>query len=275
MDGNQQQALERAAAETFLRLDEDLEELPPERRAVLAAIRARLFDQRYRPPRLSGKTKAAARAFYRDFGEAPESYLRGARLETAMRLLRDSGLDVGAVALLVGYADVPAFRQAFRTWFGLGPRDFREHARRISEHPGWPEDEILSVRLWQRAAAGDGAAVERLRQWLRTLYPEAEEPVREPSPDERFWRRLAERLWAKLAERPHAELLQVFRSELRFGHPALVRLLAEKSRRAEDPRRARELAELARAALDGSAEELGDDLPDLRAAVHEQLAAVR
>jgi hypothetical protein len=108
---------------------------------------------------------------------------------------------------------------------------------------------------------------------VRTLHPDAEEPVREPSPAERFWRRLAETLWSKLAERPQAELLRVFRRELRFGHPALVRLLAEKSRRAEDPRRVRELAELARAALDGSAEELGDDLPGLRAAIRSQLAA--
>jgi hypothetical protein len=148
------------------------------------------------------------------------------------------------------------------------------YARRISAHPGWPDDEILSFRLWLRAAAGEDAAVERLRQWVRTLHPEAEEPVREPSPDERFWRRLAERLWVKLAGRPHAELLRIFGRELRFGHPALVRLLAEKSLHAEDPRRARELAELARAALDGNAEALGDDLPRLRAAVLGQLATV-
>jgi AraC-like DNA-binding protein len=273
MDGNQQQALEQAAAETYLRIDEDLAELPPQRRTILAAIRRHLFDERYRPPLLSGKTRAAARAFYRDFGEAPETYVRGARLETSMRLLRDSDLGVGAIGLLVGYADVPAFRQAFRTWFGLAPQHFRRHARQVSAHPGWPSDEILSFRLWQRTAAGEDAAVERLRGWVRTLHPEAEEPPRGPSSAERFWRRLAEALWSRLADRPQAELLRILRHQLRFGHPALCRLLAENSARVGDPRRALELAKLARATLDGSTEALGDDLPRLQATVRGLAAA--
>jgi AraC-like DNA-binding protein len=280
MDGNQQQALDLAAAETYRRIDVDLAEAPEPLQPLLAEIRGRVHDVRYRPPTLGRQRRSGpeglARAFQAYFGETPLDYVRGARLETSMRLLRDSDLTIGAVALLVGYSDLPGFRRAFRRWFSMPPQRFRDKAQRIAKRTGWPDDEILSFRLWLRAAAGEEAAVERLRDWVRVLHPRAKAPEpREASSEERFWRRLAETLWTKISAMPPAKLRRVLRHELVVGHPALFHLLIAESRRAEDPGRALELAELASATVEGSAAALAELVPGLRFLARNRLAEAR
>lgn len=103
MDGNQQEALDLAAEETYLRIDEDRAGLRRPLRTILTTIRRRLFDAGYRPPLLGGKG-SAARAFYHHFGEAPESYVRGARLETS---IAQAALEGSAEAL---GEDLPGLR---------------------------------------------------------------------------------------------------------------------------------------------------------------------
>jgi AraC-like DNA-binding protein len=60
-----------------------------------------------------------------------ESY-RGIRekllSELAGRHLRESGLTVEAVAVLLGYSDTAAFRKAFHRWYGQPPTAYREEA---------------------------------------------------------------------------------------------------------------------------------------------------
>lgn len=279
MDGDQQEALDLAAAETYRRIDDDLSESPEMLRPILTEIRRRLYDAAYRPPRLGGKragVETPARAFRGYMGETPADYVRGARLETSMRLLRDSDLTIGAIALLVGYADSPGFRQAFRNWFGMPPRSFHDRVRRISERSGWPDDEILSLRLWKGATAGEEAAIERLREWVRVLHPRAKiPPAPEPAPAEKICRSFAARLWSDLSGLSPAEQRRVLRHEIFFGHPALFHHLAGESSRAEDPRRALELAELASAAVEGSAESLGELRPGLRFLARTRLAEAR
>ena len=62
-----------------------------------------------------------------------ESY-RGIRekllSELAGRHLRESGLTVEAVAVLMGYSDTAAFRKAFHRWYGQSPTAYREEAVR-------------------------------------------------------------------------------------------------------------------------------------------------
>ncbi len=279
MDGNQQQALDRAAAETYRRIDVDLSESPEPLRPILADIRDRLYTAAYRPPPLGRKRRSGpetpARAFQSYIGETPLEYVRGARLETSMRLLRDADLTIGAVALLVGHADVSGFREAFRKRTSLLPQHFRRNAQRIEKRPGWPDDEILSFHLWQRATAGEEAAIERLRDWVRALHPRAKVPKAPEPSEEKFWRRLAEVLWAKLSLRPTSEQHRALRHGLYIGHPALFHLLAEESSRAEDPHRGLELAELASATVEGSAEALGELLHGLRFLARVRLAEAR
>lgn len=45
--------------------------------------------------------------------------------ELAARHLRESGLTVEAVAVLLGYNDTAAFRKAFRRWYGQSPGEYR------------------------------------------------------------------------------------------------------------------------------------------------------
>ena len=49
------------------------------------------------------------------------------------RSLRESGLTVEAVAVLLGYSDTAAFRKAFRRWYGQAPTAYREEAARAGE----------------------------------------------------------------------------------------------------------------------------------------------
>ena len=53
--------------------------------------------------------------------------------ELAASHLRESGLTVEAVAVLLGYNDTAALRKAFRRWYGVTPSAFRAGAVREGE----------------------------------------------------------------------------------------------------------------------------------------------
>lgn len=53
--------------------------------------------------------------------------------ELAGRHLRESGLTVEAVSVLLGYSDTAAFRKAFHRWYGQPPTAYREDAARVGE----------------------------------------------------------------------------------------------------------------------------------------------
>ncbi|HEX9732228.1 MAG TPA: helix-turn-helix transcriptional regulator [Thermoanaerobaculia bacterium] len=70
-------------------------------------------------------------------GITPRQYLFEARMETASRLLRDTPLSVTVIAELVGYADPPQFRRAFKTWSGaLAPDEYRTRVRHVASRVG-------------------------------------------------------------------------------------------------------------------------------------------
>jgi AraC-like DNA-binding protein len=61
-------------------------------------------------------------------GEPPLAYVSRWRLETAARLLQDSGLSLAEVAQHVGYGSEAAFSKAFRRRFGTPPGAYRRNA---------------------------------------------------------------------------------------------------------------------------------------------------
>jgi AraC-like DNA-binding protein len=71
---------------------------------------------------MSGKTLsrrlAVEERVFRDVVDA-------VRRDQAQKLVGDKGLELGEVAVRVGFADVAAFGKAFRRWFGVSPSAFR------------------------------------------------------------------------------------------------------------------------------------------------------
>ena len=61
------------------------------------------------------------RAFKRELGSTPASYVRGRRLEAALLLLKSGRYAVGEVATRVGYSSLAAFTEAFHKHFGVPP----------------------------------------------------------------------------------------------------------------------------------------------------------
>lgn len=68
----------------------------------------------------------AQRLFSRHTGESMQSWIRQVRLREAAALLRTTGLRVGEVAQLVGYADPLYFSRAFRRAYGVAPSRFTQ-----------------------------------------------------------------------------------------------------------------------------------------------------
>lgn len=66
-----------------------------------------------------------AEVFLAAVGEPPLRYLHGWRLAVAADLLRKSNLRVGDIARHVGYDSEAAFSRAFKTSYGLSPRQAR------------------------------------------------------------------------------------------------------------------------------------------------------
>lgn len=109
---------------------------------LLDAARARI-EERFREPDLSPADVAAClgisvRSLDRAF-EAAETHfalhLRRRRLVECRRLLAATDLPVTEIAYSSGFRDLSTFHRAFRTHFGMTPRDMRRHMARE-----WHED---------------------------------------------------------------------------------------------------------------------------------------
>ncbi len=98
------------------------------------------LDRNLADPALTLEAAASANAIslrylhllFQDTGETARGYLRRRRLERAQELLlgSDQRISIAEVAARSGYDSPSAFSRAYRTWFGLAPRD----ARRRSQH---------------------------------------------------------------------------------------------------------------------------------------------
>ena len=101
---------------------------PTVQRAV-AFVEEHLFDRDLGVTAIASAAAASEstllRAFKREMGCAPTTYVRARRLDEALVLLEAGALSVGEVASRVGYESLTAFSQAFRQRFGKAPSSVR------------------------------------------------------------------------------------------------------------------------------------------------------
>ncbi len=65
------------------------------------------------------------RLFKEKMGVSPKKYIMEYKLKTAAKLLRETGLSVGQVALSTGFDDQLYFSTAFRSYYGVAPTKYR------------------------------------------------------------------------------------------------------------------------------------------------------
>jgi AraC-like DNA-binding protein len=70
----------------------------------------------------------------REEGTSYEGILDALRRDLSRRHLRDARVTIDEVALMLGYAEMRAFRRAFQRWYGMSPAVFRREGR----SPGSP-----------------------------------------------------------------------------------------------------------------------------------------
>ncbi|MFE0461719.1 AraC family transcriptional regulator ligand-binding domain-containing protein [Kitasatospora sp. NPDC058965] len=98
---------------------------------VHAEIATELADGPPALDRVAHRLALSPRTFQRrlhDEGTSWREEVEKVREAEATRLLRDTGLNVDAIAARVGYTDVRALRRAFHRWHGRGPAEFRRQA---------------------------------------------------------------------------------------------------------------------------------------------------
>lgn len=98
-------------------------------REALSYIESRLPD----PMSVSQVSAAAGispghltRVFTAELGKTVVAYIRHRRIDHARRLLANSTMSIGAIAVSVGYPDLQAFNKACRRVTGLSPRQLRQ-----------------------------------------------------------------------------------------------------------------------------------------------------
>lgn len=68
------------------------------------------------------------RLFKGKMGVSPKKYIMEYKLKTAAKLLKETSLSVGQVALSVGFDDQLYFSTAFRSFFGVAPTKYRKNS---------------------------------------------------------------------------------------------------------------------------------------------------
>lgn len=66
-----------------------------------------------------------SRVFGRNYGMSPKEYLIKLRLDYACKLMRSSGLKLGAIAMESGFSDISLFSRQFKARYGISPREYR------------------------------------------------------------------------------------------------------------------------------------------------------
>jgi AraC-like DNA-binding protein len=103
---------------------------------IQAFIRQNLHDPELTPPAIAAAHHISRSYLYRIFqqqsqGETVGAWIRGRRLENARRDLADSSLrttPIHAVAARWGFPRASEFTRAFRTAYGISPKEYRLQA---------------------------------------------------------------------------------------------------------------------------------------------------
>ena len=128
---------DRAAAASLARIDGDLAKVGDEKlQQVLRLIRANLFTPQIKVQTILDAVGPVSHDITTELKKATGAtigqYLEDRRLETACRLLVDTGLEVQTIAFLVGYSGSRALARAFSKRLGLSPAVYRQLGGRLS-----------------------------------------------------------------------------------------------------------------------------------------------
>jgi transcriptional regulator GlxA family with amidase domain len=90
-----------------------------------------------RVERLAEQVNMSARNFARVYtaetGSSPARAVERLRVETARRLLEDTGLSISAITGRCGFGDTERLRRAMTKAFGLSANDYRKHFGAVAE----------------------------------------------------------------------------------------------------------------------------------------------
>ena len=111
--------------------DRLLEALPRSRSfavQVREVVRKRLARGDHQLPQVASALRTSERSLRRRLaseGTSHSEIVDDARRERALEYLADRSLDLGEISAKLGFAHPPAFQRAFKRWFGVGPRKYR------------------------------------------------------------------------------------------------------------------------------------------------------
>lgn len=148
---------------------------------IQAFIRQNLHDPELTPSAIAAAHHISRSHLYRIFqqesqGETVAAWIRGRRLESARRDLADSSLrstPIHAVAARWGFPRASEFTRAFRTAYGLSPREYRLQTLSELEGARHLAQEVFSSRCGDdldadgQAGGGDVVDGERDRRLAR------------------------------------------------------------------------------------------------------------
>lgn len=63
--------------------------------------------------------------FKNTFGESVHEFIKNKRLNTALKLIRETQQSIGWIAIQVGYSSISSFSQAFKNKFGKSPQAYK------------------------------------------------------------------------------------------------------------------------------------------------------
>lgn len=106
------------------------------------AVRMSLCDGHPSVREIATRFGLSVRTMQRRLREAGHTYtelVECVRNEEACRLLQNSTISIGRIAVKLGYTDASHFSRAFRRWAGTSPRSYRRSCRRGNQdHPSGP-----------------------------------------------------------------------------------------------------------------------------------------
>ena len=143
----------------------------PTLRPVLAQIAGRFYEPGFTVAKLQRAVRATNRlftAFRLGVGLTPWSFVQECRMETAVRLLRDTSIPVAQVAFLVGYEAFYPFQKLCLRWCGMNPALFRDHIRRVKPLLLELPEDVFSWHFLERCRRGELSA-EEFRRLIRHI----------------------------------------------------------------------------------------------------------